>query len=356
MSNIIALNVPPRRQRLSERKGNLLACFARHRRIEDDVFWLKENAELLNILECTQTPVSSSDLGAHAGFYGGLSDRLSFFPQYYRFLLSIGLDLEDLGMPGGQMEQLCHWVSQQGLPEAELSDLQRAEARRLLARRGVRTGAADPGLDDRLRAFINRPATFALPNKKAAYELTHIVFYLSEYGRRDPRLDTEALISLEYAGILAYLDQNIDLLAEVCVALRQARVRPSPIWETAVRRTLTGFEVAEDDAIPLADDYHEYLVSSWAIATIGHDDSGHAVPEGRCTFTRPVMPNGALRPMSAALLGFADARSGDWLGMEASLYDMLDGDAAQVLMDSVASSSRFDAFFENFARANRAHV
>ncbi|WP_299280614.1 hypothetical protein [uncultured Tateyamaria sp.] len=351
MSNVIALNVLPRRQRLAERTDALIDGFARHRRIQDDVFWLKENAELLNILECTGTPVSQEALTPHLAFYGSLTERLQFFPQYYRFLLSIGLDLEDLGVAGAQMERLCEWVAKQGLPEAELSDLQRAEARRLLARRGVHTAAADPGLDDRLHAFINRPATFALPNKKAAYELTHIVFYLSEYGRKDPGLDPRALVSLEYAGILALLDQNMDLLAEICVAMRQAGQAANPVWEAAVRQTVNGFDVRQDGDAPLSDDYHEYLVANWACATAGQDQMARAVPEGRAVFQRPVLAAGALRPMSSALLSFADARSADWEQMQAGLYDMLDPDAGDTLRTSEASSPHFAAFFEQFARA-----
>ena len=84
------------------------------------------------------------------------------------------------------------WVATQGLAEVELSGFQRGEAFRLLSRRGKKI-PIDTGLDDRLRQFINRSATLALPNKKAAYELTHIVFYLSEYGRRDPKLDAGAI-------------------------------------------------------------------------------------------------------------------------------------------------------------------
>lgn len=356
MSNIIALNVPPRRQRLSERTESLVAVFARDRRIREDVFWLKENAELLNILECTGQTLDQNDLTPHAGFYQTLDERLRFFPQYYRFLLSIGLDLEDLGMPGGVMEQLCHRVAAEGLPEAELSDLQRAEARRLLARRGVATKAADPGLNDRLRAFIGRPATFALPNKKAAYELTHIVFYLSEYGRCDPRLDCAALTSLDYAGILAYLDQNFDLLAEICIALRQAGQQPSPIWEDAVRQSLSRFHVTCDDATPLSDDYHEYLVSTWATLMMGHDDSGQSVPGGRCLFHKPRAPEGALRVMSAALMSFAGQRDRDWTQMRAAVTEMLSPDALAILTAAERSSARFDAFFEGFARAEPALV
>lgn len=352
MSNIIALNAPPRRQRLSERAGALIDCFARQRRIMDDVFWLKENAELLNILECTGQRVTPDALAPHEKFYAALPDRLAFFPQYYRFLVSIGLDLEDLGMPGTQMDRLCAWVAEQGLVEAELSDLQRAEARRLLARRGIKIRTRDAGLDDRLRAFINRPETFALPNKKAAYELTHIVFYLSEYGRCDPCLEENAVTSLHYAGILAYLDQNMDLLAEVCTALRQAGHVPAPLWEQAVRATLAAYSVMETHDAPLSDAYHEYLVSCWATAAMGHDDTGDTVPEGRCVFVRGPCRAGALRPVSAALLDMADARSGDWGAMQTSLYALLNADAGSLLEDTAIAVPYFAAFFETFARTN----
>ena len=352
MSNIIALNAPPRRQRLSERTAAMIDCFAGQRRIVDDVFWLKENAELLNILECTGQRPDRGDLEPHAAFYNALPERLVFFPQYYRFLLSIGLDLEDLGMEGTQMERLCAWVSAQDLPEAELSDLQRAEARRLLARRGVGTRVSDTGLDDRLRAFINRADTFALPNKKAAYELTHIVFYLSEYGRCDPRLDKEALVSLEYAGILAHLDQNMDLLAEICVALRQAGQTPSAIWEHAVRVNLSAFDVVADDQNALSDHYHEYLVSTWATATLGADDSGAPLPVGRCLFWRPEAAVSVLRPMSAALMTLGAARNGDWEQMQGSVLDMMDENAATTLRVTLESSAGFADFFAAFARAS----
>ncbi|WP_299699451.1 hypothetical protein [uncultured Tateyamaria sp.] len=351
MSNVIELHVPPRRQRLTERAGGLIELFATHRRHPDDVFWLKENAELLGILECTGTEVGVEALLPHQDFYKTLSERLQFFPQYYRFLLSIGLDLEDLGLPGTQMEGLCQWAAHQRLPEAELSDLQRAEARRLLARRGVDCTAADPGLDDRLRGFIARPETFALPNKKAAYELTHIVFYLSEYGRRDPCLDAATLQSLEYVGILAYLDQNIDLLAEVCVALRQAGKAPNAIWVEAVRRSISGFRVIEDPSGTASDDYHEYLVASWAVQVLGLDGTGCPLPQGRAVFQQRIEQPSALRAVSAALLATSETRSCDWGQMCDYIFDLLDDDAGLVLETTIASTAQFEPFFELFARA-----
>ncbi|KAG1715512.1 hypothetical protein GQR58_000483 [Nymphon striatum] len=186
MSNVIKLNVPSRFNSAEDREAALLCSFAGHRRFGDDVFWLKENAEVLNVLESTGAQPTQAALEAHMPFYASVEKRLSFFPQYYRFLLSITLDLEELGVQGNKGDHLCEWISREGLPGAELSDLQRMEAKRLLARRGVDAFPNDKGLEDRMREFISRSATFSMPNKKAAYELTHTVFYLSEYGRKDP--------------------------------------------------------------------------------------------------------------------------------------------------------------------------
>lgn len=354
MSNVVALSIPHRRQRLSERAGALTRLFARGRRAQDDVFWLKENAEHLNILECTHQQVGPADLGIYADFYEGLPERLAFFPQYYRFLLSIALDLEALGLGEDLGEGLCAWVAREGLPEAEFSDLQRAEARRLLARRGVVTSAADPGLDDRLRAFASRGPTFSLPNKKAAYELTHIVFYLSEYGRRSPDLPSEVIASLDYAGLLAFLDRDLDLLAEICIAMRYCGVTPSAIWESHVLDGLrhAGFAPAGPGAIE--DDYHEYLVSGWLAAVSGDAGIGAAVPEESRCIRRVQTPPGPLRRLSVGLYGLADRRCGDWEVMRNDIEAFCDEDDLHLLRSAEASSPRFSAFFEIFARVGRA--
>lgn len=89
MSNIVQLNVPSLRQSHQDRYGALMQSFAKHRRFGDDVFWLKENAELLNILECSGAKVGEDALMTYQGFYAQVEKRLQFFPQYYRFLLSI---------------------------------------------------------------------------------------------------------------------------------------------------------------------------------------------------------------------------------------------------------------------------
>lgn len=351
MTNVISLSVPQRRQTLPQRAGTLVDVFANHRRYGEDVFWLKENAELLNILECTGTKVAPLMLEVHQEFYDKLPQKLAFFPQYYRFLLSICLDLEDLGLDGTLGGDLCNWAATNELPAAELSDLQRGEAHRLLSRRGV-SMAIEAGLDDRLRHFINRSDTFALPNKKAAYELTHIVFYLSEYGRRDPKLDKRAIQSLNFVGILAYLDQNADLLAEVCIALRYAGQVPSEIWEDLIWSTLSNFQAIAHPNADVADGYHEYFVCSWLAAAAKQDGIGSAVLGERTRFERWDSSTGTLRQMSSCLQKLDDARSSDWSLMRPILEQGIDENGYDILTAVQNSTDEFEAFFEGFSRVN----
>jgi len=349
VSNVIQLTVPTRIKPTEARITALLASFAKSRRISDDVFWLKENAEVLNILECTGQKIPADALSVYSEFYENAAKRLSFFPQYYRFLLSLVLDLEDLGMPGNQSEKMINFAVQQGLVGAELSDLQRAEARRLMLRRSV-DPTRDETLDDRLRDFTSRHQTFALPNKKAAYELTHISFYLSEYGRRDPKLSVDSRQSLHFAGLTAFLDQNADLLAEICIALRYAGEEPPRTWTDWLVAETACFEIEEGEYVPLNDEYHAFLVCNWHQAVVDAPIFRHAMSGGRMRIDRPAGQT-ALREISQVMLGLDQNRSGDWSVMRRRLEPYLSPEAHTVLETAAESSPKFEAYFEGFARA-----
>ncbi|GAA6165044.1 hypothetical protein NBRC116590_27480 [Pelagimonas sp. KU-00592-HH] len=353
MTNVVKLNIASQRQTQKERDVALMQCFASHRRTGDDVFWLKENAELLNILECSGRKLADADLAAYRGFYGQVEKRLQFFPQYYRFLLSICLDLEDLGMEGWKGEVLANWVSDQGFARSELSDLQRMEARRLMMRRGVDPLADDRGLEDRVRAFISRSGTFSMPNKKAAYELTHAVFYLSEYGRKDPCLNSETRTSLEFTGLLAFLEQNADLLAEVCIALRFGGFDVPEVWEAWLVRHTHLFGVEGGDHIGVQDDYHEFLVCNWMMQACGHRSFIKPMLGERMAFRRAQSNAGPLRELSECMFKM-DQRSDDWQAMRPVVLDHLSEDAQAVVSWAEHSSDQFDAFFQGFARAGQA--
>jgi hypothetical protein len=352
MSRVISFKPPHAIAAPTARCGTLVRLFADHRRHGDDVFWLKENAELLNILESTGQTVSAPDLEVHAVFYDGAADKLRFFPQYYRFLLSIVLDLEALGMPGQQGARMVAFADRAGLAAAELSDLQRAEARRLLARRG---GASpdDPGLDDRLRAFASRNATFALPNKKAAYELTHIVFYLSEYGRRAPALPDAAIRSLHFAGLTAFLEQNADLLAEICIAMLWAGETPPALWSDWLEHQTARFDISPDASGGMADDYHEFLVCNWHAAVAGRPIFRKALRPEPTRFERAPRP-APLTEISRAMLSLDDGRCGEWGVMRRRMAPSLSPETCDLIETAAQSSPHFDAFFEGFARAGGA--
>lgn len=351
MSTVIQLDVPHRIPSRETRLSALLTLFAQNRRGGDDVFWLKENAELLNVLESTGQQVAPEALQVHAGFYAEGAQRLRFFPQYYRFFLSLALDLEDLGMRGDVAAEMIDFADRHGLPEAELSDLQRAEARRLMRRRGVE-GVRDAGLDDRLRAFASRNATFALPNKKAAYELTHIVFYLSEYGRRDPALPADVLRSLHFAGLTAFLEQNADLLAEICIALAWAGDSAPPLWTDWLEDETARFALDTGPGVSLADDYHEFLVCNWHAAVTGRPMFRKPIAAERTRFDRAPRP-APLSEISRAMMVMDTPRSPDWGVMRERMQPNLSPATCEVMEAAARSSVHFDAFFEGFARAGR---
>ncbi len=359
MSNVIRFAAPARSAQgpafAQGQKGiaPLLACFASHRRAEGDAFWLKENAEVLSILAATGQEVSASDLAPYAAFYDGLEARIAFFPQYYRMLLGIAVSLEALGMPGTKSQSIGAWVMREGWLDSEVNDLQRAEARLLLAHAGQGV-APDEGLTDRLMRFASRPATFAIPNQRAAYDLLHVVFYISDYGRTPLDLPDTALKSLHNIGTLAMLEVNADLLAEVCIALRYAGQTPPPAWEETVRTQAAAMRVTPAAQDVSNDAYHNFLVNQWLIATMGGIAFADSYHFGPMTFQAAPIPASALREMSQALFGMGAARAQDWGVMRADCMAQLSAPARRVLAEAEAATDGFDRFFADFARARRA--
>lgn len=348
MSNVVSIGLP-RRPNLAQRQAALLENFARHRRMPDDVFWLKENAEILNVLATGNAILSPQALELYRTFYDGIEERLRFFPQYYRFLLSICLDLESLGLTGDKGRALCAYVERAGLVEAELSDLQRAEAFRLLSHHGY--GNDCTGLKDRLIGFIEHSETFAVPNKKAAYELTHIVFYLSDYGKQPLALSQAAITSLEFAGVLAYLDQDVDLLSEICVALRFSGQAPSEIWEDWIAHEMGAFMLTAAPEGAVNDAYHEYLVTNWWAGIAGMSGFNRAPQKGGMEIRRAGAQQGPLRAISEVMYQLGTARSSDWHLMRSVLERSLQEDQHDILRHAEESSPHFHAFFEKFSRA-----
>lgn len=351
MSNVIQLSLPRRLTRREDRFTSLMGQFACERRDPLDVYWLKENAELLNILLGTGAQPEEEGLAVYGEFYETIRERVSFFPQYYRFYLSLALDLEDLGMQGSHGEELVDWVRRDGAADGELSDLQRLEARRLMLRRGVDPLPHDTGLEARLRAFAATSATFSRPNRKAAYELTHIIFYLSEYGQRDPAMDEQTTQSLHFAGLLAWLDEDADLLAEICIALRFAGKDVPKAWENWCGERFAAMQILPARS-GVQDQYHEYLVGHWAHHVAGGRAFDQVLPEGALAFHLERNPLTPLRALSHGLLNLGAGRIANWTLMRQRLQSQLSEETLIAIDAAATSSPQFDAFFNGFARAD----
>ena len=333
-----------------------LACaLLQQRRPMGDVMWLKENAEFLCVLRATGAEVGPDVLALYHETYASLAQLAGDFPQYYRFFLSMALDLEDLGMPGRVGSVLAQWCHEQRLDLAELSDQQRAEAAALFARRGL--GRPDRGLGQRLAGFMGQSRQFAVPNQNAAYALTHLVFYKADYGRRRVNLPPEALQSLHFAGTVAFLAQDADLLAEVALALRFAG-QPVPMAWAMWLRAQADMPLQAVPQVPATDGYHSWLVVRWHSAMAEPGRGGVLadvhLPAGAFQFPAPV-GQGILAPLTEAIFAAPNrALRGDWPAMRWHLGESLPPSAVALLELAAGACPNFERFFWHFARPSYA--
>lgn len=348
MSNVIQLNFASREVNKPHFINVLADCVVNRRRAFGDVLWLKENAEFLNILETTRYDEDVFDISVYEQFYQNIERQMSFFPQYYRFFLELTLDLDALGMTQNKGEQLAHWVHAADLIQGEMSDLQRAETSRLLSRVALQVKDAD-AIEARVRKYMERSSTFALPNKKASYELTHLVFYLSEFGRKDPQLSKNAKTSLEYVGLLALLDMNADLLSEVCIAMRYAGQSVPVEWDEWLASMRAQFELSQtpDDR----DDYHQFMMTHWSnMVAHGGGFKGISVEKVH-SFVAPLQYVSPLRQISETLFNMDAQRSDDWGKMRGHVSVELTANAYEILELAEQTSPKFDNFFAYFSRS-----
>jgi hypothetical protein len=341
----------PRRAEITAVVPGLIDLFATRRRGRHDAFWLKENAELVQILAAIGA--RDVDLGPLRIRTDALMDELRFFPQYYRMYLSLAVDLRILGWADAPVEEMARFVQAADLAQIELSDSHRNEARLLLRRAGAEIDA-DTGLDARLQRFVRHSAAFCLPNRRAAYDLTHIVFHASDYGRATLAPDPDLTRSLVHAGLVAWLEDNLDLLAEVTLALRLSGAEVPQVWAQAVAAgaAAVSFEPGQPQG-PFDDDYHQYLVLNWAQAVAGGQAFQGGVPASARLILQPVRQGHALHELSLALLDMGTARRADWETMRWRVWPKL-SDSSRARLEAVEAMPEFAGFFAGFARAGSA--
>ncbi|MQY41209.1 hypothetical protein GG681_01010 [Epibacterium sp. SM1969] len=189
-----------------------------------------------------------------------------------------------------------------------------------------------------------------MPNIKIAYELTHIVFYLSEYGRKDPQVPAAALHSLKYAGLVAYLDQNMDLLAEICIALRFSGETPPKVWEESLDASLRGYQFLPNSFDGAQDDYHAYFVGSWWAMVSGTGGMATTMPGPGTTISASAQ-NGVLKPLSVLLYENAQLACRPWSMVRQQVLGQFWPQERQLMQEAESSVEDFASFYQLFARA-----
>lgn len=332
--------------------AGLVDMFAHCRRGKHDPFWLKENAELVQILAATQASVTPSDLAPYEDFAAGVMKELRFFPQYYRLFLSIALDLDKMGLPNVPVQEMAEFIHKNALYDIELSDTHRSESFSLLARAGIDASSVDPTLNERLTRFFQNSKLFSLPNRRAAYDLFHIVFHKTDYGRREIEKDIALRLSLMNAGMVAWLEDNLDLLSEVVISLRLCGEDVPNVWADAITSSISHMEFSTShDNTPINDEYHQYFVMNWAASTIGKSSFGDMVPTGATLIRQGFARINALQELSMALFEMGETRQPDWAQTRWKLWKHLSYGARKKL-EVLEEFEEFEGFFEEFSRSN----
>lgn len=153
-----------------------------------------------------------------------------------------------------------------------------------------------------------------------------------------------------FTGILAHLEQNMDLLAEVCVALRFAKQTPPKAWEESILNLAGTFKIVPNDT-GHGDQYHEYLVINWACSQMGSAAFSGGYTAAGTGFYNTIEPVNALRDVSHALFAWTGARIASWDLMAPQLFNALPATSSDHLRDVVTATSEFGSFFEHFVRA-----
>jgi len=249
-------------------------AFAKSRNKNLSFPFLKENGELISIAATSGMLMEPIAREFYKPIYFSSSNICEAYPQYFRFILRLILDLEDMGMGGQFGLQICQYVRREGYLLFETSDTRRLEILTLLSRRlklnEVELKVKDKTLSS-VQQFISSPKFYTRLNKPLFYDLTHVIFFLTDYGNMKWPLDKSVHDCLLNIGVLAFLDDDLDLLAEVCICLKFLKKDIPLLWKNSVEDSLSTLKITYDTDVHSSinasvDEYHPYLVSNWLLA------------------------------------------------------------------------------------------
>lgn len=250
---------------------DIVEAFALKRNPEFSFPFLKENGELLGIAVDAGFLVEPRGLELYRNFYDNALKLTQSYPQYYRFTLGMVVDLEKAGMRGQVSRDLANYVMEEELVLFDTSDTRRLEALTLLShvdRLKPRYTEAYKAVLGNIDQLISRPDWYTKFNKPLFYDLTHIIFFLTNNGSQDLPLENDVYPCLMNMGLLALLDNDADLLAEICICLQYIN-RPIPsYWDDFLQDNVGKIKTSYSGTVASAlnssvDEYHIYLVLNW---------------------------------------------------------------------------------------------
>lgn len=204
-------------------------------------------------------------------FYAQSYEITRTFPQYFRFFLGLAQDLEYFGLKGSKSTLIVQYIEQNELLKFDTSYLRQLETLHLISRsRELSKEEKDLlcHIHKCCSGFLNSPGRFTKFNRPLFYELTHIVFLLTDYGRAKLQHTDLILSSLWNAGSLAYLDCDIDLLSEIALCFNFIGENPPLYWSNLLTSQRENVRVVYDVEYQsaghsLIDEYHLFLVLHW---------------------------------------------------------------------------------------------
>ena len=269
--------------------------------------YLKENGELLSIAQSSGLTLSDRSLNLYRQTYDNLVRFNALYPAFIRFFWAIALDLERLGLEGDIGDQLTELVLEDKLIDFETSDTRRWEYVNLLGYRGMKpnfTSDSLPALEARTWAFFNAPNRFVKFNRPLFYDVTHIIFFWTDYGRINLTPSDALMTSLSYMGLLCFLDNDFDLLAEVCLCFEFLGQLPPKAWLEACYKaqdqiTLVGVDGGLSPQDRALDEYHIYIVMNWLKAYNQGAGFSEQMPKGTPLFLHSPDNRSTLSVLSA---------------------------------------------------------
>jgi len=334
-----------------------ISAFAQTRNKGLNFSFLKENGELLSIIRSSGMGLEPRSLELYSDFYDNVLTLCELYPPFFRFFLAIILDLEALGMPGDKGEVLSDYVLKRDLFDHETSDTRRWEIVNLLARTGRTpnyTFDTREALEDRARGFFHNPDRFIKFNRPLFYDLTHIIFFWTNYGQLKMEAYPELLKSLTNIGLLAFLDNDYDLLAEVCLCFEFVGEKAPDSFYTACSdgRYSIRVEYLETEEFPNGppqDEYHIYLVLNWLFQFTGKPAFTEAMGSKMPVFRKREAPNSALGALSHRLHSSILSRREGQFYIPLKSRDILSRPQHMQLSMAAIATPQFDEFFDKFS-------